>query len=263
LIHRAAYGIYHPNYDNHVYRNVTISETNTEPFNRGHDDDSKQYGVLTVDGLTFRNLRSGGSMPIIQISDNNATGKAESHFRNVRLVNWTGSKDRALVNLGGGPRPQPKTEVGVPIYLHDWFGAGRDALIASTRSLEYRRERGRYRAEPELTGDESRVAEVSSTPFPELLEPVDDLPPSTVITHIRQDGETIVAKGTCSDNGTVKRVVISGVEARAIVGNFAEWEAAVPHKVADGSTLKLSAHAEDEAGNVESLPHAAMIQLDE
>jgi hypothetical protein len=263
LIHRAAYGIYHPNYDNHVYRNVTISETNTEPFNRGHDDDSKQYGVLTVDGLTFRNLRSGGSMPIIQISDNNPTGKAESHFRNVRLVNWTGSKDRALVNLGGGPRPQPKTETGVPIYLHDWFGAGRDALIASTRSPEYRRDRDRYRAERELTGDESRVADVSSTPFPELLEPVDDLPPSTVLTHIRQEGETIIARGTCSDNGPVKRVVISGVEARAIAGNFAEWEAAVPNRLADGGTLTLSAHGEDEAGNIESLPHAALIQLDD
>ena len=37
-IHSADYGVYHPNYDNHVYRNVNISETNTEPFNRGHDD---------------------------------------------------------------------------------------------------------------------------------------------------------------------------------------------------------------------------------
>ena len=50
---RSAYGVYHPNYDNHVYRNVLISQTDTEPFNRGHDDLSVQYGVLTVDGLTF------------------------------------------------------------------------------------------------------------------------------------------------------------------------------------------------------------------
>ena len=44
-IHRAAYGVYHPNYDHHVYRNVNISQTDTEPFNRGHDDLSVQYGV--------------------------------------------------------------------------------------------------------------------------------------------------------------------------------------------------------------------------
>src|SRR5262249_14339393 len=52
-IHRAAYGVYHPNYDRHVYRDLVISETDTEPFNRGHDDLSVQYGVLAVDGLTF------------------------------------------------------------------------------------------------------------------------------------------------------------------------------------------------------------------
>jgi hypothetical protein len=264
LIHRAAYGIYHPNYDNHVYRNVTISETNTEPFNRGHDDDSKQFGVLTVDGLTLQGIRSGGSMPIIQISDNNTTGKAESHFRNVRLLNWTGSKDRALVNVGGGPRPQPKTDTGVPIFLHDWFGAGRDALIASTRSPEYRRERERYRSERELTGDESRVAEVSGVPFPQLLDPVDDLPPTSVVIHFKRDGENVIVRGTSADNGTIKRVVVSGVEAKTVAGNFAEWEAAVPMKTAEGGGLpKLEAHAEDEAGNIEPRPHVAMIQLDE
>src|SRR5262249_9572278 len=86
-IHRAAYGVYHPNYDNHVYRNVYIGQTNTEPFNRGHDDISAQYGVLTVDGLTFADISSGSSMPLIQISDDNPTGKAQTHFRNVKTVN--------------------------------------------------------------------------------------------------------------------------------------------------------------------------------
>ena len=95
-IHRAHYGVYHPNYDNHVYRNVLISGTNTEPFNRGHDDLSMQYGPLAVDGLTFDNCRSGG-MPLIQISDDNPTGKAVSHFRNVKTTNWEdSSKERAI-----------------------------------------------------------------------------------------------------------------------------------------------------------------------
>jgi hypothetical protein len=43
-IHKAVYGVYHPNYDNHFYKNVLISHTNSEPFNRGHDDLSVQYG---------------------------------------------------------------------------------------------------------------------------------------------------------------------------------------------------------------------------
>jgi len=66
-------------------------------------------------------------MPLIQISDDNMSGTAESHFRNVKVTNWTGDKGRAIVNLGGGPRPTPKTEKGVPIYLHDHFGPGRTA----------------------------------------------------------------------------------------------------------------------------------------
>ena len=45
-----------------------------------------QYGALTVDGLTFDGIRSGDGMPLIQISDDNPTGKAVSHFRNVKVI---------------------------------------------------------------------------------------------------------------------------------------------------------------------------------
>jgi hypothetical protein len=259
-IHQAAYGIYHPNYDNHVYRDVTISETNTEPFNRGHDDLSAQDGVLTVDGLTLERIRSGGNMPIIQISDDNPSGRGASHFRNVKLVNWTGSRERSLVNLGGGPRPQPKTPEGVPIYLHDWFGPGRHALVVSTRSAEYKGSPERYRAEKPVTGDESRLAEVSDVSFPELLSPVDDLPPATVITHVRRDGDTYLVRGTTSDNGHVKEVLVGGVAAKSMSANFLEWEAAVPVEKAtmtDGGR-QLSAHAVDDAGNSEPRAHVVL-----
>jgi hypothetical protein len=253
-IHRAEYGIYHPNYDHHVYRNLTISETNTEPFNRGHDDLSVQYGGLAVDGLTFAGIRSGSSMPLIQISDDNPTGTASSHFRNVKTINWIGSKDRAMVNLGGGPRPQPKTEKGVTIFLHDWFGSGRHAKVVSTRSSEFKAEAGKYRPEPLLTGDESRATEVRDLEFPKLLDPVDDLPPVTVITHVRAlAGGKMEIHGTTSDNGTVKRVLVNGTEARALSANFAEWEVTLDRTPSPG--LKLTAHAEDAAGNIEKRPH--------
>jgi hypothetical protein len=254
-IHRAAYGIYHPNYDNHVYKNVTISETNTEPFNRGHDDDSKQYGQLTVDGLTLASIRSGGGMPIIQISDDNPSGRGASHFRNVSLVNWRGSRDSALVNLGGGPRPQPKTEKGVPIYLHDWFGPGRHALVVSTRSPEYKQDPDRYRDEPQLTGDESRMVEVNDVAFPELLEPFDDLPPATVITHTRRDGDNLIVRGTTSDNGAVDRVSVNDVAAQSVADNFAEWQAIIPIARLKENGQSLRAYAQDAAGNIESRPH--------
>ncbi len=258
-IWRAAYGVYHPNYDNHVYRDLYIGQTNTEPFNRGHDDLSAQYGVLAVDGLTFDGIRSGDSMPLIQISDDNPAGAAVSHFRGVQLRNWTGSKKRALVNLGGGPRPDPKTAKGVPVYLHDWFGPGRHARVVSTRSPEFRADNAQYREEPLLTGDESRAVEVRDVEFPRLLDPVDDLPPITVITHVVQSGEKLIVRGTVSDNGPVRRVHVNGKEVRGLRPGFAEWEAALDRP--GPGEAKLTAHAEDEAGNVEKLPHVIRVDL--
>jgi hypothetical protein len=90
--------------------------------------------------------------------------------------------------------------------------------------------------------------------FPKPLAPVDDLPPTTVITEIRRgDGNTVLVRGTTSDNGPVKRVIVNGVEARAASPNFAEWEAML--KRPDSSAMSVSAFAEDAAGNVEKTPH--------
>lgn len=259
-IHKVAYGVYHPNYENHVYRDVLISQTNTEPFNRGHDDLSVQYGALTVDGLTFDGIRSGG-MPLIQISDDNPGGNAVSHFRNLKTLNWSdGSKAKAIVNLGGGPRPTPKTEKGVPIYLHDWYGSGRHAKVVSTKTKELKEDGLQYHEEAPLTGNESRVAEVKDVEFPKLLDPVDDLPPATVITSVgKMENGRLVIRGCTSDNGTVKKVTVNGQEARALSANFAEWEVTLDN-VKPGD-LKLEAFAADAAGNVEKLPHVLVINI--
>jgi hypothetical protein len=251
-IHHAEYGVYHPNYDHHVYRNLTIHATNTEPFNRGHDDFSVQYGPLAVDGLTFSGMHSS-SMPLIQISDDNPTDLAVTHVRNLKVIELKGAK-RAIVNLGGGPRPDPKTPHGVPVYIHDYFGPGRHAKVVSTRAKDLIGDGNEYHEVLPLTGDESRAAEVHDVAFPELLKPVDDFAPVTVITHVAKRDGKIVVRGTTVDNGTVKRVLVNGVEATAVAANFAEWEA-----VLDAATT-IAAHAEDAAGNVEKRPHVVTIQ---
>ena len=234
---------------------MKIEQSTTEPFNRGHDDDSVQYGPLVVDGLTFVACRSGG-MPLVQISDHNPTGSAVTHMRNVKTENWKdGSREKAIVNLGGGPRPMPKTEKGVPVYIHDYYGPGRDAMVVSMRSGEYKSEPEKYKKETPLTGDLSRVAEVKGTPIPELLTPVDDLPPTTVITHVlRTAGNKLLVRGTTADNGDVKRVLVNGAEARSVGANFAEWEATVD------MGREVRAHAEDAAGNVEPRPHVVAVR---
>jgi G8 domain len=249
-IHRAAYGVYHPNYDRHVYRDLLISQAAAEPFNRGHDDLSVQYGVLAVDGLTFAGHGYSSHMPLIQISDDNPTGMAETHMRNVRVVDRKDGNRRALVNLGGGPRPQPKTPHGVPVYLHDYYGTGEAAKVVSTRAKDFKADGMEYHEEPPLTGDESRVAHVKDVPFPKPLDPVDDLPPATVITSIHSHKGKLVVRGTTSDNGVVKRVLVNGHSGRALATNFMEWEAEV-----DETHERISARAEDEAGNTEKRPH--------
>jgi G8 domain len=256
-LHKVAYGVYHPNYDNHVYRNVLISQTNTEPFNRGHDDLSVQYGLLTVDGLTFDGCRSG-AMPLVQISDDNPTGKAETHIRNLKTVNWTdSSRARAIINLGGGPRPEPKTEKGVSVYVHDWFGPGRTALVVSSRSPEFKANPDMFGPLLPLTGDESRGAEVTNVSFPQALDPVDDLPPITVITHVTRRGTQITVRGVATDNSAVKRVTVNGIVAKALAPDFTEWEAVLQNIPA--GPVRVQAGAEDAAGNAEKTPMVIML----
>lgn len=257
-IHQSIYGVYHPNFDRHVYRNLIISQSgrhgDAEPFNRGHDDDSVQFGTLTVDGLTFVGHQNSG-MPLIQISDHNPTGSAETHLRNVSVLDRKDSGRRALVNLGGGPQPTPKTSTSVPVFIHDYFGPGKHAKIVSVKSGELKSPNSStFRADPPLTGDLSRVTETVDAVFPELLHPVDDQPPATVITTIRRADSGWFVAGTCQDNNEVGQVSVNGKSAKSTRGNFSEWEVVLETLPNDGLIKAVST---DAAGNVEQQPHLA------
>jgi hypothetical protein len=90
--------------------------------------------------------------------------------------------------------------------------------------------------------------------FPRLLDPVDDRPPVTVITHASRLGPgRLLVRGTTSDDGVVRAVLVNGRDAVATADNFAQWEA-VLDGVPPGET-ELTAGAEDAAGNLEKLPH--------
>jgi hypothetical protein len=91
------------------------------------------------------------------------------------------------------------------------------------------------------------------------LNPVDKLPPQTVITHVRADGSRLLVRGNTADDGSVKRVLVNGQEARLLSGNHGEWQVTL-----DGiqpGLVTLSAHAEDEAGNVEITKHELAVVL--
>lgn len=263
LIDHAAYGVYRPRFDHHVYRDIVISETNTEPFNRGLDDRSLQHGPITVDGITFRGVRQNDRVPLIQLSALDPSGHAESHFRNVRIVDRKDGNRRALVNLGGGPRLRDVSTGGVPVYLHDYYGPGEHAKVVSARARPH--DGARYVQDPPLTGDESLAARVRDVPFPDLLRPVDDQPPVTVITwpvrgiDAPLEGGRLVVRGTSTDNGAVRRVVVNGVPARSVEHAFHLWEATLAD--VEPGTLVLEAHAEDAAGNRERTGHNLRIRV--
>ncbi|HEX7901686.1 MAG TPA: G8 domain-containing protein [Planctomycetota bacterium] len=237
-IWRAVYGIYHPDFDRHVYRRLSIRDTVAEPFNRGHDDDNVQHGPLTVDGLTLENCHG----TLIQVSQH---GKGESHFRGVTFKDNTRSVPSYVdITANGQPKDAPPDDQ-IPYYFHDWFGPGRTAKLLTAGMAERAADGLSYAAGPKpFAGPSMRIAETKDVPFPELLKPVDDLPPSTVITFA--SGK--IVRGTTIDNGEVKSVTVNGKPARALAPNFLAWEAEV-------EPGPLSAHAEDAAGNVEKTPH--------
>ena len=83
------------------------------------------------------------------------------------------------------------------------------------------------------------------------LSPIDQLPPITVITHVRKEGSHLIVGGTTSDNGTLKRVTVNDTVAK--VAASGEWEVTLVN-VKTGP-VKLTAGAEDSAGNAEKTPH--------
>lgn len=253
-IYRTAYGVYRPAFDNHVYRNIHLTRAGGEPFNRGMDDASCQVGVFTVDGLQIDELdkASNRHTPIVQMSDNNLSGRAESHFRN---VSWTpNNTDRgSLFNRGGQTRGVQFVAGGVPYYLHDYFGQGRTARIISTSAKPLLADGNIYREEAPLTGDESVVTEVKNVPWPKVLDPVDDLPPATVITAMRRVGDRLAVTGITHDNGEIAVVTVNGVGAKMFKthNGVADWAVEVPLPT-DGV---VTARATDDAGNVEQTGH--------
>ena len=101
-----------------------------EPFNCGMDDASSQVRKINVDFLIVDNFSGGGQgSPVFQMSGNNLTGRAASHFRN---ISWSKSYERRpLFNRGGQTRGIQFVDEGVPSYFHDYYGPGRHAKIVS------------------------------------------------------------------------------------------------------------------------------------
>ncbi len=79
-VKHAAFGVYHPDYDSHVYRNVEFDDVAAEPLNGGHDEESFPEGDFTYDRLTFVKCRLGRD-PLIQLTGIAPRPGIVGHFR--------------------------------------------------------------------------------------------------------------------------------------------------------------------------------------
>ena len=251
-IDHAVYGVYHPDYNDHVYRNIYLNTVISEPINRGHDDESIQYGSFTYDHLTLENCRTGRD-PLIQLTCTSPVPDQTGHFRNVTILNSRSPTN--VVDLGGGPR-NDKLENGVVYIFHDMPRAGRALKVVSDRFPSLMAD-AEYQPVPRFTGPDVRAAEVPDVPFPKLLDPVDDLPPATIITSANQMGSELIVRGTTQDNAGVSHVSVNGHDAKIVDSHagVADWEISIDPPP-DGS---VRAAATDEAGNVEQTP--ALLRL--
>jgi hypothetical protein len=186
---------------------------------------------VLVDGMDIYNGRYGLYRPVYE---NHAyTGFTIAQVENPQAF-AVGDSPRGFDVPGPAPREVPR-------------GAEIAKKAATPVNL------GPFMMNPLVTTPGLADVKAASAAFPAPLEPVDDLPPATVITSaITTQPGVLTVRGTTSDGGTVKRVVMNGKEARPLRPNYAEWE--VVMDLSEGGA-ELSASAEDAAGNVEPRPH--------
>lgn len=248
-VHHGVYGVYHPDYDAHVYRNIYFDNVNSEPINRGHDDESIQYGTFTYDNLTILNSRIGRD-PLIQMACTSPLPGQAGHFRNVTIRN-SESRQAKVVDLGGGPR-NPKLEYPVAYYFYDFFAPRRTTKVVSVKFTDLLTSAD-FKSVDGFTGPDVRAADVTGVEFPTLLEPVDDLPPATIITSIRKHEGKVRVRGVSHDNGEIAAVIVNGNPARALThhAGVVDWEIEID-RPANGI---IEAMATDKAGQNEIVSH--------
>ncbi|HWN95211.1 MAG TPA: hypothetical protein VNT99_09270, partial [Methylomirabilota bacterium] len=89
--------------------------------------------------------------------------------------------------------------------------------------------------------------------FPQLLAPVDDLPPATLITSIQSKGTQRIVRGISHDNGRIATVTVNGQKATITTqhSGVADWIISLDAPAAG----RYLAKATDHAGNAELTPH--------
>ena len=264
-IRGATYGIYRPELDHHVYRNLYLSKISARALGRagradGHGSGTPaiQHGPFSYENVTMENVRTRN--PLICLNTTSPKQPQEGHFRNVVLKNATSRSQVVDDMVPAGSRV--KLQHPITFYFHDFPNKGQTSKVVSVKYPELMKG-AQFRSREGFTGENARLALVKEVPFPKLLDPVDDLPPATVITFpqpgttVKKQGSTLIVRGTTTDNQQVRRVQVNGVDAKSLDYNFHRWEARL--KNVKPGPLTLITQAVDVAGNQEKVPHKVVV----
>lgn len=103
-------------------------------------------------------------------------------------------------------------------------------------------------------GDGPEIQVEDGRPSYPATDPVDDLPPVTVVTHVRIDSDgTCHLRGVATDNETVRRVHVNDRSVPINQRGVCDWTFEFSSELDGNATLEV--RAEDQAGNVEPRPH--------
>ena len=166
-----------------------------------------------------------------------------------------------IVDLGGGPR-NDKLEHPVSYYFLNGdsqaFGLKEEVpghlLVVSNKFPDALSKHG-FREFSGWTGPGVLAAVMKPVEFPVLVEPKDDLPPATLITRLRRDGDKLHLEGVAHDDGTVASVSINGTAAKITAqhAGVADWECTI------ASAANITARARDASGNEERWVHSSPV----
>jgi G8 domain len=244
-IFASSYGVYHPDFDSHVYRNITLKQTRGNTIIRSHADESIQYGSFSFENLLLEDC-GWREQPLIQMACTSPKRYQAGHFRNV-VVRERNESGGYVVDLLGR-QPNPKLQNGVTFYFHDTPAPGRCLKVVSARFTDLMTD-GDYRSVSGFTGKDVLAAKLPDVAFPALLDPVDDLAPATMITRVRRGTGKVIVTGVSHDNGAIASVLVNGRPAgiRSDRAGVVDWEAEIDPP-AQGMIVAL---AVDKAGNHE------------
>lgn len=251
----ANFGIYHPNYDAHVYRDVALRNVRGEPLNGGHDEESLPRGSYSYERLTFMDCELKRD-PLIQLTGIATKPDTAGHFRDVTITN-SKSIPAGIVDFGGGPRTR-RVENAVAYFFHDTPHQGATLRVASAKHVQIIKS-GNYQSLAGWTGPDAVAMEVKGVPFPELVAPVDDLPPATLIIGVEIAGDKRIVRGVAHDDGEIIAVTVNGRPATidAQHAGVADWKITLDAPTDE----RYVAQSIDRAGNQECMPHTLTTRI--